>query len=59
MMSRKSFNSAFGGRWVKVDFKMDHYRSLFIYFRLFNTVDCRKMSNNFFADDWILTLDLW
>ena len=34
MMSRKSFNSAFGGRWVKVDFKMDHYRPLLLYFLL-------------------------
>ena len=37
---------------------MGHFRPLFLYFRLFNTADC-KCSIYFFADDWIWTADLW
>ena len=37
--------------------KMDHSRTIFLYFRLFNTVDS-KYSIPIFADDWIRTADL-
>ena len=39
-------------------FKISHARSLFLYIRLFNTVDS-KFSIYFSADDWIQTMDLW
>ena len=31
----------------------------FLYFCLFNTVDCKQMFNINFEDDWIRTTDLW
>ena len=37
---------------------MSHARPLFLYIRLFNTVDS-KFSIYFSADDWIQTMDLW
>ena len=37
--------------------KMGH--SLFLNFRLFNTIDSKQMFNEFFAYDWIQTRDLW
>ena len=41
---------------------MGHSQPLFLYFRLFNTqlrVNKCSMYSNFFADDWIRTVDLW
>ena len=40
-------------------FKLDHFRPLFLYFRLSNSVDRKQMFNKNFADDWIRTADLW
>ena len=43
-------------------FKVGPSRPLFIYFRLFNTVDSKqvyKMFNINFTYDWIRTADLW
>ena len=37
---------------------MGHSRPLFLYFRFFNTVDCKQMFNINFADDWIQTAHL-
>ena len=39
--------------------KMDHSGHLFLYFRLFNSVDSKQMFNINNADDWIQTSDLW
>ena len=38
---------------------MGHSRPLFLYFRLFNTIDSKVMFNINFTNDWIRTLDLW
>ena len=39
--------------------KVGHSQPLFIYFRLFNTVDRKQMLYINFVNDWIRTLDLW
>ena len=39
--------------------KLGHSRPLFLYFRLFNTVDSEMFNIIFFADDWFRTADLW
>ena len=39
--------------------KMGHSRPLFLYLRLFNTVESKQMFILNFADDWIRTEDLW
>ena len=33
--------------------------SLFLYFRLFNSVESKQMFNINYANDWIRTMDLW
>ena len=38
---------------------MGNYRTLFLYFRLFNTVDSKQYSIKNFASDGIRTSDLW
>ena len=38
---------------------MGHSRPLFLYFRLFNTVENKQMFNISFVNDWIRTADLW
>ena len=38
---------------------MGHSWPLFIYFRLFNTVDSEQMFNINIADNWIWTTDFW
>ena len=37
---------------------MGHCRHIFIYFRLFNTVDSKKLFKINFANDWIRTVDV-
>ena len=39
--------------------KVGHSWPLFLYFRLFDTVDSKQMFNIKFPDDWIRTKDLW
>ena len=43
---------------LKYDLKMGHSRPLFLYFRLFNTVDSKPLFNIKVANDWIWTVDL-
>ena len=43
----------------KIFFKLAIPGLCFLYFRLFNTVDSKQMFKLNFADDWILTADLW
>ena len=44
---------------VSIFLKMAHFQPLFLYFLLFDTIDCKLTFNIKFANDWIRTLDRW
>ena len=47
------------GHWNRPFKKVGYYQTLFLCFRLFDTVDSKQIFDIIFADDWIQTTDLW
>ena len=49
----------FSMEMIPFNSNLGYSRPLFLYVRLFNTIDSKQMFNLNFADDWIWTADVW